>query len=323
MSTSDASIIIPIRNTPIGRLQACLDSVAVSRRHCASRVEVILVDDCSREESYVAYKSLLAARYSDVRLTRLHEWRGIGGARNAGAICATSDWLIFVDSDDTVTANCMTEMLRPRSRTTFAYANCIKISGAMVKAYDRLSLFRILNWALQARQYRQLPILFANHIGMPYALHRDVFNTIGGYAENTYSGEHVDLVARAIKSRLLRRYWYVDKILYHYRPMRTGNQFSNIDAHVSGKAAAFLKNSRMFGDNATHYEFAGVANSLPALYLPYADETPIVPDWAITFGAVWGLNREHEAMRCGSSGWGSAYIQLSHAGRVSHHVAQL
>jgi glycosyltransferase involved in cell wall biosynthesis len=301
MSRNDASIVIPVRNAPIRRLQACLDAVLVSRRYCGKPIEVILVDDYSRDDKFAEYAAFVATRYGGIRILRLNEWKGIGGARNAGAMCAESDWLIFIDSDDTITANCLAELLRHREALAFVYSNNVKISESQVKLYDRLSLFRIFEWALQHRRYNQLPILYSNHICMPYMLHRRVFGDIGGYAEKVYSGEHVGLAAKIIKSGLIRNYVYIDQVLYHYRPSIGGNHYGNAGAHVSGKEAAFLNNSRLFGLEVTRYEVCSEADDLPALYLPHVGATPIIPAWAVASGGKWKLNREHESLRAHTS----------------------
>jgi glycosyltransferase involved in cell wall biosynthesis len=65
-------------------------------------MEIILVDDCSPDDSYIFLKRL-AAGYPEkwIRLLRRDSNGGPGLARNAGWNAATQDYVAFLDSDDT------------------------------------------------------------------------------------------------------------------------------------------------------------------------------------------------------------------------------
>jgi glycosyltransferase involved in cell wall biosynthesis len=74
-------------------IRAALDSVMM-QSHPAS--EIIVIDDGSPDES-----GAIAASYGDkVRVIR-QENGGMGSARNAGIRCAASNWISFLDQDDT------------------------------------------------------------------------------------------------------------------------------------------------------------------------------------------------------------------------------
>lgn len=93
MSAPLLSVVIPTWNRARFICDA-IDSALVQRR---GAVEVIVVDDASTDGT----AALLAARYgSQIRLVRLPERRGPGGARNAGVRAATGELLAFLDSDD-------------------------------------------------------------------------------------------------------------------------------------------------------------------------------------------------------------------------------
>jgi glycosyltransferase involved in cell wall biosynthesis len=83
------SVVIAARNAS-ATLVECLDAICRQRD---PSVEIILVDDASTDDT-----AALAARYP-VRLIRLHARRGPAGARNEGAVQATSPILLFVDAD--------------------------------------------------------------------------------------------------------------------------------------------------------------------------------------------------------------------------------
>jgi len=74
-------------------IRAALDSVMM-QSHQAS--EIIVIDDGSPDES-----GAIAASYGDkVRVIRQQNG-GMGNARNTGIRCAKSDWIAFLDQDDT------------------------------------------------------------------------------------------------------------------------------------------------------------------------------------------------------------------------------
>ncbi|MFF7855011.1 CDP-glycerol glycerophosphotransferase family protein [Streptomyces sp. NPDC007904] len=92
------SIIVPVFKVQ-GYLQECLDSVlGQSYRD----LEVIAVDDRS-PDGCPAILDAYAARDERVRVLHLPENVGLGRARNAGMPHARGDYLLFLDSDDTLT----------------------------------------------------------------------------------------------------------------------------------------------------------------------------------------------------------------------------
>ncbi|MGW1622063.1 bifunctional glycosyltransferase/CDP-glycerol:glycerophosphate glycerophosphotransferase [Streptomyces sp. NPDC002172] len=92
------SVIIPCYLVQ-GFLRECLDSVLEQSFH---DIEVIAVDDRS-PDGCGAILDEYAARDPRVKVLHLPENVGLGRARNAGLPHATGDFLLFLDSDDTLT----------------------------------------------------------------------------------------------------------------------------------------------------------------------------------------------------------------------------
>lgn len=90
------SIIIPVYNVE-EYVSGCLDSV---RQQTWENLEIILVEDCSTDESLIH----LQPHLSDprVRLMRHAVNQGLSAARNTGMDAATGDYILFVDSDDLI-----------------------------------------------------------------------------------------------------------------------------------------------------------------------------------------------------------------------------
>uniref|UniRef100_A0AAU2W4P8 Bifunctional glycosyltransferase family 2 protein/CDP-glycerol:glycerophosphate glycerophosphotransferase n=1 Tax=Streptomyces sp. NBC_00008 TaxID=2903610 RepID=A0AAU2W4P8_9ACTN len=91
------TLIVPAYNVQ-GYIGECLDSVL---EQDFTDFEVIGVDDCSPDGSG-AILDTYAERDARVRVLHLAENVGLGHARNAGMDEATGDYLLFLDSDDTL-----------------------------------------------------------------------------------------------------------------------------------------------------------------------------------------------------------------------------
>lgn len=92
------SIVIPVYNVK-DYLEACVDSVLENDcRDC----EILLVDDGSTDGVCPELCDRLAARRPDLIRVIHQENRGLGGARNTGLEAARGEYLLFVDSDDTI-----------------------------------------------------------------------------------------------------------------------------------------------------------------------------------------------------------------------------
>ena len=94
------SIIVPVYGVE-EYLPACLDSIY---SQITSDCQVILVDDGSPDRCphiCEEYKS----RYPQYTVVIHQENTGLGGARNTGISVAEGEYLMFVDSDDTITSD--------------------------------------------------------------------------------------------------------------------------------------------------------------------------------------------------------------------------
>ncbi len=101
------SIVIPIYRVE-QYLPACLDSVLLPGRE---DYEIIAVDDGSPDRSgQIAEK--YAARHPGLIRVIHQENGGLGAARNTGLAAAEGEFLLFLDSDDTLAPGALEEMLQ-------------------------------------------------------------------------------------------------------------------------------------------------------------------------------------------------------------------
>ncbi len=91
------SVVLPVYKVQ-GYLRACLDSIL---SQSFGDFEVIAIDDCS-PDACGRILDEYAALDSRVIPVHLEENRGIGKARDAGALKSRGDYILFLDSDDTL-----------------------------------------------------------------------------------------------------------------------------------------------------------------------------------------------------------------------------
>ena len=95
------SVVIPVYNVE-NYLHKCLQSVL---SQTFTDYEIILVDDGSTDNSG-ALCDELAAKYESVSVIHQQN-KGLGGARNTGIVAAKGKYILFLDSDDTIDADCL------------------------------------------------------------------------------------------------------------------------------------------------------------------------------------------------------------------------
>lgn len=93
------SVIVPVYNVE-QYIDDCLNSI---RQQSYSYLEIIIVEDCSTDNSDAAIKPHL----EDNRVKVIHHEvnSGLSAARNTGIDAATGEFIMFVDSDDLIDSN--------------------------------------------------------------------------------------------------------------------------------------------------------------------------------------------------------------------------
>lgn len=109
------SIIIPVYNVA-EYIVECLDSIATQTY--MGDVECLLVDDYSTDNSRQIIKDYINAYRGSIifRLICQPTNQRQGAARNRGVEESTGDYILFVDSDDVISSDCLTVMTNLLSR---------------------------------------------------------------------------------------------------------------------------------------------------------------------------------------------------------------
>lgn len=161
------SIIIPIYNVE-KYLLACVESIL---QQTYKNLEVILVDDGSPDRCPVICDELAQ---KDDRIRVIHQKnKGLSGARNMGIDNAQGDYLIFIDSDDTVEQTLVEELYTYAEKWDCAIVACgrnyifedgqivCKIAHDESKVYgfeeaiQEMNSFRLFDMSAWAKIYRK------------------------------------------------------------------------------------------------------------------------------------------------------------------------
>jgi predicted O-methyltransferase YrrM len=103
----DVSVLIPAYNASKTIEKAVLSALQQE----GIQVQVVVVDDFSADDTYDTV-NLLRAKYPNIRLMTHSVNQGIADALNTAALNATGRYFIELDSDDTLSGNCLAPMVK-------------------------------------------------------------------------------------------------------------------------------------------------------------------------------------------------------------------
>ena len=118
----DLSVIIPVYNTE-KYLRQCVNSVL--KQECIYRIQIIIVNDGSTDSSsnIIAYYADYHIPGKDIVIIQ-QENGGLSSTRNAGIARAQGKYLMFLDSDDSLTKFCVQKAL---SKAIEENADCVQV----------------------------------------------------------------------------------------------------------------------------------------------------------------------------------------------------
>ena len=124
MSEYKISVVIPMYNS-VPFIFHCVDGL---KKQTLEEVEIIVVDDCSTDDSY----EQCLARYAGddrVKILRQPKNAGPGAARNTGIREASGEYITFVDSDDAIAADAFLSMYQVAKEKD---ADVVHVGGALI-----------------------------------------------------------------------------------------------------------------------------------------------------------------------------------------------
>lgn len=177
------SIIVPVWNRG-STLARTLESILVLR----GAIEVVVVDNGSDDPTEVG-ELVSGIGDSRLRVIRLPHNLGPGGGRNAGVTASVGEFVGFVDSDDTVDVNWLEQSLEPMADPKVigvtSAVRTLRSSGAWGPVEGPTPHVLLLGG-------------FTGRFGGPptFVVRRSVFDAVGGYDEQFWYGENLELWVR-------------------------------------------------------------------------------------------------------------------------------
>lgn len=207
------SIIIPIYNTEIAKLQRCLESIKLIR---TKSYECILVDDGSAEETG-AYLKDYANITSGFRYIR-KENGGVSSARNLGMEKARGEYICFVDADDEIEPDAYNSFLLEENKSDVVFSDLALVVG------DKRELCKPCEAGKITYEEMIRRILTDERINGPYCkyIKREYLNKHGIYfREEMYAGEDLVFLLDILLDNPSMS--YISKVSYYYYREETSN----------------------------------------------------------------------------------------------------
>lgn len=219
------SVIIPMRNRE-KTIQYCLDSVL---NQTYKNIEVILVDDCSSDNTIEIIKS-----YADKRITliELKQSSGAQKARNEGIKSAKGEWIALQDSDDEWFLDKLEKQVKILEKENFDPYLVIH-SDAILKDVENNTtrLFKI-PYTSGNDVYKQL-LLKSGPFFQSMLTSKKAFEEIGYLDESVPSYQEWDTSIRLSK---ICRFLQMDEpsFIYYYHPGETISK--DLKKDIDGRA---------------------------------------------------------------------------------------
>ena len=105
------SVIIPVYNVS-AYIERCIHSVM---NQTYTNLECVIVDDFCIDDSIDKCERMIAEYDGPIRFKMIHHEhnRGLSAARNTGTEVATGDHILYIDSDDEITSDCIEKLMAP------------------------------------------------------------------------------------------------------------------------------------------------------------------------------------------------------------------
>lgn len=217
------SVVVPVYNAE-SIVERCVDSI-ISNNY--DNLEVILVEDCSKDNSLEKCKEL-SEKYDCVRYVHNVVNMGVSYTRNRGIYEATGDYTMFVDSDDWIDKdyiNFFIDVLNdnPMALTICGYVNhdekyngrtdnviwsntkknvSAKLKPELKTIYDRTLLQQLWNKAFVTKIIQDNKLKFDESISI---------------------GEDLRFILEYIKVSEIQDVVFINKPLYHYMRDQDGS----------------------------------------------------------------------------------------------------
>ena len=203
----DISVIIPVYNTPLDKLEKCIESVLKLKNICD--IEVLIIDDGSKD--YI--KRFFKEKFIGEVVYQYKKNGGVSSARNMGLDIATGKFICFVDADDIIEED--------------AFANLEKFRNFQMVVFDievlennKSNIWKVLKCkqGLVDKKTILVELLTSNRMNSPCAklfCNECIQKNKIRFDENMVTGEDMNFVMDFLAST--SKYYYTGESAYCYQ----------------------------------------------------------------------------------------------------------
>ncbi len=221
------SVIVPVYNAE-KRLSLCIDSI---RGQTYKNIEIIIINDGSSDQSAIISNKL---EQIDERITVIHQKNsGVSNARNKGLRIAKGQYVMFVDSDDTIDA----DFIKNSQDDVERYQPDLYISGLVMETYNNQKLIDSVDYKINKNEQFTIKSLFEN-LQVCYPLicicspcgkiykKELIDNMLITFDENISLGE--DTLFNLLYLSVCKNVYFSKEIYYHYYRGDDNSLFSKL-----------------------------------------------------------------------------------------------
>jgi len=201
------SVLVPVYNTPLEYLQACVESVL---RQTYPKWELCIADDASSDAATVDFLRTCLERDTRIKVAFRSQNGGIAKASNTALALAHGDFIALLDHDDELAVHALqavAEAIRNRPTVQLIYSDEDKLNqeGERCDPYFKPGFSPDL---LLSQNY-------FSHLGV---YRRELVQAVGGFRAGYDGSQDYDLVLRCMANvRNTADIVHVPEVLYHWR----------------------------------------------------------------------------------------------------------
>ena len=163
-------------------IEDCIQSIL---NQTYKNFELIVVDDCSTDDSYEKAKKF-EKKDKRVNVVRFNKNRGIGHAKNEGIKKARGKYIVTLDADDMMTKDSLEVRLKAalKNNVPFVYADAIYFNGSnCINDVYKYNLKKMITKRGQWPRRLHCPTVYDIHAAT-VLVHRNVYEKYGLYDED-------------------------------------------------------------------------------------------------------------------------------------------
>jgi O-antigen biosynthesis protein len=198
------SIVMPVYDPPTNYLNEAIESVI---NQLYGNWELCIADDCSPNPQIKRILEAYSLKDNRIKIVFRKENGHISASSNSALELATGEYILFMDHDDLLTANCCSEVVyylnEHPEHADIIYSDEDKVEG---------NTFTVPHFK---PDWAPDNLLSRNYFGHVVVMKKKIVDTIKGFRLGFEGSQDYDLILRATEQT--NKIGHIDKVLYHWR----------------------------------------------------------------------------------------------------------